>query len=169
MIKITQAAPDQFAEIGKLVVEVYSKLEGFFSKEEQPAYYDMLSNVGTLTEKDSIDILTAKSDGLLLGAVVYIDDMKDYGSGGVATSEKNAAGFRLLAVSTDARGQGIGKKLTIACIEKAKEHGREQMIIHTTEAMKLAWGMYEKLGFERSEDLDFLQQGFPVYGFRLKF
>ena len=34
--------------------------------------------------------------------------------------------------------------------------------------MQVAWGLYIRLGFARSEDLDFLQQGFPVFGFRLK-
>ncbi len=34
-------------------------------------------------------------------------------------------------------------------------------------AMRTAWGLYERMGFARSEDLDFLQQGFPVFGFRL--
>ncbi len=33
--------------------------------------------------------------------------------------------------------------------------------------MRTAWGLYERMGFARSEDLDFLQQGFPVFGFRL--
>jgi hypothetical protein len=33
--------------------------------------------------------------------------------------------------------------------------------------MWIAWGLYERLGFERSEDLDFMQGELPVYGFRL--
>jgi hypothetical protein len=33
--------------------------------------------------------------------------------------------------------------------------------------MQIAWGLYERLGFVRSKDLDFSQQGLPVYGFRL--
>lgn len=34
--------------------------------------------------------------------------------------------------------------------------------------MRLAWGLYERLGFQRSEDLDFAQQGLPVFGFRCR-
>ncbi len=41
------------------------------------------------------------------------------------------------------------------------------MIIHTTMAMQTAWKMYETIGFKRSEDLDFMQEELPVYGFRL--
>jgi GNAT superfamily N-acetyltransferase len=94
--------------------------------------------------------------------------MEYYGSGGTATQEKNAAGFRLLAVDVGARGLGIGKLLTIACIEKAKEQKQKQLIIHTTKAMRIAWRMYENLGFKRSEDLDFMQGELPVFGFRLQ-
>jgi hypothetical protein len=40
------------------------------------------------------------------------------------------------------------------------------LIIHSTKAMKIAWSMYETLGFERSEDLDFKQAELQVFGFR---
>jgi hypothetical protein len=41
------------------------------------------------------------------------------------------------------------------------------LIIHSTMAMQTAWKMYERLGFKRSEDLDFMQGELPVFGFRL--
>ena len=34
-------------------------------------------------------------------------------------------------------------------------------------AMKTAWKMYEKIGFKRSEELDFMQGNLQVFGFRL--
>jgi ribosomal protein S18 acetylase RimI-like enzyme len=86
----------------------------------------------------------------------------------VATKETNSAGFRLLAVNPNTRGAGIGKLLTLHCINRAKELKLHQVVIHTTKAMEVAWGMYEKLGFKRSEDLDFMQEKLPVFGFRLK-
>jgi hypothetical protein len=43
-----------------------------------------------------------------------------------------------------------------------------QVVIHITMAMQTAWKMYNNLGFKRSEDLDFMQGGLPVFGFRLK-
>ena len=93
--------------------------------------------------------------------------MKQYGSGGTATQEKNAAGFRLLAVKDNVRGQGVGKLLTESCINKARENGVSQVIIHTTMAMQTAWRMYERSGFKRSPDLDFTQGELSVFGFRL--
>ena len=33
--------------------------------------------------------------------------------------------------------------------------------------MQVAWRLYQKMGFERSPDLDFTQEELPVFGFRL--
>lgn len=166
---IRNATPDEFEEIGKLMVAVYSQLAGFPTPDEQPAYYKMLANIGELTKKPETELLAAVSqDGDIAGAVVYFSDMQYYGSGGTATSEKNASGFRLLAVSPAARGKGIGKLLTSECINRATERQHAQVVIHTTKAMQVAWKMYEKFGFKRSTDLDFMQEELPVFGFRLK-
>jgi ribosomal protein S18 acetylase RimI-like enzyme len=72
-----------------------------------------------------------------------------------------------LAVDHFFRGQGIGRLLTKECIRKAKDKKVTQVIIHTTMAMQTAWNMYLKMGFKRSEDLDFMQGELPVFGFRL--
>lgn len=166
--RIRNAEPDEFEEIGKLMIKVYSQLDGFPKENEQPEYYKMLANIGEITEKPGAELLVAVSfENKIAGAVVYFGDMKYYGSGGTATLEKNAAGFRLLAVDTSMRRKGIGKLLTTECIRKAKEKKMYQMIIHTTKAMQTAWKMYEKFGFKRSEDLDFMQGDLQVYGFRL--
>ena len=165
---IRHAQPEEFAAIGQLMVNVYAQLDGFPKPDEQPAYYTMLSNIGEQTKKPGTELLVAVSaHDHIAGAVVYFNDMQYYGSGGTATQEKNAAGFRLLAVDTSVRGKGIGKALTLACIQKAKEQNLSQVIIHSTEAMQTAWKMYEAIGFERSEDLDFMQGELPVFGFRL--
>ncbi|MGE5107548.1 MAG: GNAT family N-acetyltransferase [Sphingobacteriales bacterium] len=165
---LRNANPNEFEEIGKLMVQVYSQLEGFPKQSEQPDYYKMLANIGELTNKPGAELLVATSTtGKIAGAVVYFSDMKYYGSGGTATNEQNASGFRLLTVDPLTRGHGIGKLLTNECIQKAKDKKITQMIIHTTKAMQTAWKMYENLGFKRSEDLDFMQGELPVYGFRL--
>ncbi|MCL9804291.1 GNAT family N-acetyltransferase [Flavobacterium amniphilum] len=167
---IRNVKPEEFQKLGQLLVDVYSQLEGFPKPEEQPAYYNLLLNVGDFTQKDKTELIGAFNEiDELLAGVVFLGDMQYYGSGGTATSEKNSAGFRLLAVRDSARGLGLGKLLTLKCIEKAKEMNLDQVIIHTTMAMKPAWGMYEKIGFKRSEDLDFMQGNLEVFGFRYRF
>ncbi|MEW7291173.1 GNAT family N-acetyltransferase [Aquimarina sp. 2304DJ70-9] len=167
---VRDALPEEFLEVGELMVKVYSQLKGFPSKDEQPSYYEMLADVGSLTKKPLTRLLVALSeDGKIAGAVVYFGDMKHYGSGGTATKERNASGFRLLAVDPVARGKGIGRILTEACLQIAKDEKQNQMIIHSTKAMQVAWKMYENMGFKRSKDLDFVQGALLVFGFRLLF
>ncbi|MHA6249343.1 GNAT family N-acetyltransferase [Pontibacter sp. CAU 1760] len=166
-LTIREARPDEFQQIGELMVNVYAQLEGFPKPDDQPNYYKLLANIGSLTENPVTHLLVAVSpEGSITGAVVYIGDMQYYGSGGTATQEKNAAGFRLLAVDPDTRGNGVGKLLINECIRRAQADNQSQLIIHSTKAMQIAWGMYEKIGFTRSEDLDFMQESLPVYGFR---
>ncbi len=165
---VRNARPEEFGDIGNLMVRVYSQLEGFPKAADQPDYYKMLANIGELTIKPSTEILAAISNkGKIAGAVVYFSDMQYYGSGGIATQEKNASGFRLLAVDPVTRGQGVGKFLINECIQKAIYMHHSQVIIHTTMAMQTAWKMYEKLGFQRAGELDFMQGLLPVFGFRL--
>lgn len=119
---IRKANPSEFEETGKLLINTYSQLEGFPKPHEQPAYYQMLANVGRMTEIQAIELLVAVSDpGRIGGCVVYYPDMKYYGSGGTSTAEKNSSGFRLLAVDPELREKGIGKMLILACINKAKK------------------------------------------------
>jgi GNAT superfamily N-acetyltransferase len=165
---VRNAEPREFEAIGKLLVEVYSQLEGFPKPKDQPAYYHLLANVGDLTKIPGTELLAAiEQNGDLAGAVVYFSNMKNYGSGGKATSLHNTSGFRLLAVNPKFRGQGIGKILTQACISRSKEQQHQQLVIHTTAAMQTAWKMYERIGFKRAPDLDFMQGDLEVFGFRL--
>ena len=167
-LEIKVIKKSQHGFLGKLMVDVYSKLEGFPSASEQPDYYKMLSNIGSLNEQKHTRVLVAEGPkNVIVGGVVYYDDMSMYGSGGSATQEINASGIRLLCVDPRSRGMGVGKALTNECIRLAKSCGNRQVILHTTQAMEVAWNLYTKLGFERSTDLDFSQKGFPVFGFRL--
>ena len=166
---IAIARPDQYEAVGELLVHTYSTLTGMPQIIDQPEYYARLRAVGARAANTAITVYVALSTaGELLGSVDFIDSMDQYGSGGRATSIADAAGIRLLAVAQAHRGRGIGKQLTRVCIERAAVMGKSQAILHTTRAMGTAWAMYERLGFARSEDLDFMQGDLEVYGFRLR-
>jgi ribosomal protein S18 acetylase RimI-like enzyme len=61
----------------------------------------------------------------------------------------------------------VGRALTLRCLALAREHGRARVVLHTTTPMKIAWAMYESMGFVRTPALDFEQHGFPISGFAL--
>lgn len=160
---------NEFDALGRLMVEVYSNLEGFPTPDEQPRYYEMLANIGGFTDKRGARVFVAVSaQDDLIGGVVYFGDMSEYGSGGTAITVTNTSGIRLLGVDPKRRGTGAGKALTNACIELAREKGHSEVVLHTTQAMQIAWELYQRLGFARSEDLDFSQEGLSVFGFRLQ-
>ncbi len=168
-LEIRDVRRDEYELLGQLMVEVYSNLDGFPTQNEQPGYYDMLANIGSFSEQKDTQVLVAISaEKRIVGGVVYFGDMATYGSGGTAPAEKNSSGIRLLAVDPRSRGAGVGKALTNACIQLAKDRGHPQVILHTTQAMQVAWALYQKLAFERSPDLDFAQEELPVFGFRLR-
>lgn len=165
---IRNATPGEYTAVGALLVNAYSQLDGFPSPAEQPDYYKTLANVGQLLQAPGTEILVAvDNDNTILGCMVYYANMQYYGPHEISIQEENAAGLRLLAVRPNMQGLGIGKQLTRAGIEKARAQGKVQVILHSTTAMKIAWAMYEKMGFTRSEDIDFVQSGLGVYGFRI--
>jgi GNAT superfamily N-acetyltransferase len=167
-LEIRRIQRDEYEKLGKLMIDIYSKLEGFPTRDEQPDYYKMLSNIGSLNEQKGTKVLVAISaENDLVGGVVYFGDMSGYDSGGTATTIKNASGIRLLGVAPKYRNAGVGKALTNTCIQLAKDSGHSLVILHTTQAMKLAWKLYLKMGFKRSKDLDFKQKKMAVFGFKL--
>ena len=172
--EIRPAAPDEYAELGRLTAEAYEGLCGMPGRAEQGEYYAMLEDVGATASAPGTRILAAvTAEGELLGGVTFVGDLRHYNAGDTATATAAAAaegcaGIRLLAVRPGARGLGVGRALTEACIEMAAESGAPRVILHTTEAMRIAWAMYEKMGFGRSAELDFRQGELAVYGFRLQ-
>lgn len=166
-MRIREIKKSEYSDFGKLMVTVYKSLTGFPSPEKQPEYYEMLSNIGNLNEQEHTSVFVAVEKDNVLGGVVYYSDMSVYGSGGSATTLKNSSGIRLLGVSSDARGRGIGKKLTAYCIQQATNVGNQQVILHTTQFMQAAWKMYENMGFVRYREIDFKQKELVVVGFRL--
>ncbi len=165
--QIREAFPEEYQEIGDLMVQVYSSLPGFLTIDEAPSYYEKLQNIGDLTQNPAIKLLVAVSnENEIGGAVVYFSDMKHYGSAGKAPQIKHSAGFRFLAVDANSRGHGLGRKLTNYCIERARKEGCIQVVIHSTAAMQVAMDMYQRMGFKRFQEIDFVKGELKVFGFK---
>lgn len=169
MHKIREAKPEEYSQLGELMVMVYSQLEGFPKQDEIPDYYHVLKNVGEFTKQPKVKLFVAVSKlGKVDGGLVYFGDMKYYGAGGKPTTSQKAAAFRLLAVNPETGGKGLGKLLINACINQAKKESHKHLVIHSTKSMMIAWNMYERMGFSRFPKIDFKQNNVFVYGFRLE-
>ena len=167
-IELRRARREEFEALGQLTVEAYAGLPDMPGPDEIPEYYASLRDVAGRAAQPGAEVLVAvDSSGKLLGGVTFFGDMRYYGAD-VAAHVTDAAGFRMLAVGPERRNHGLGRALTTACIQRARELGRSQLVLHTTEVMQLAKGLYVRMGFKRSPDLDFGPDGFTVLGFRLK-
>lgn len=166
---VREAHANEFSKLGELMVAVYSQLEGFPGPDEIPDYYESLKNVGEFTKSPKTKLIVAVSrEGKIDGGLVYFGDMRYYGAGEESTLRQKAAAFRLLAVNPQIRRKGIGKLLIGACLEQARKEGFEYLMIHSTEYMMDAWKMYERMGFERFSEIDFVKNDVKVFGFKYK-
>lgn len=64
--------------------------------------------------------------------------------------------LRMLAVSPLDRGRGIGRELTQAAMAMAVERGAKRVVLSTMETMRVAHRLYERLGFKRRPELDWI-------------
>jgi GNAT superfamily N-acetyltransferase len=167
MYKIREASLSEYTQLGILMVDVYAQLKDFPSPSEIPDYYNSLRNVGDYAKSPKAKLFVAVSaTGSIVGGLVYFGDMKYYGAGDESTHKQHAAAFRLLAVDPQTRGNGLAKLLIHACFKQARKEGFEQLLIHSTKFMMVAWKMYERMGFVRFPEIDFEKSGVQVYGFR---
>jgi ribosomal protein S18 acetylase RimI-like enzyme len=77
--------------------------------------------------------------------------------------------MRMLAVVPDARGQGVGRALVLACIERARAAGKPGIGIYTRPFMTSAHRLYASLGFRRVRELDWeFEPGEWLWALRLR-
>ena len=62
---------------------------------------------------------------------------------------------RLLAVAPAARGRGVGAALMQECMQRARHSGARALALHTSDIVKAAMRLYERMGFQRAPELDF--------------
>ena len=163
--------PEDHTVVGELTVAAYAGVE---PATVGTSYHDELRDVGARSA--GVDILVAVDDGAeaggdphggrVLGAVTYVPGPD---SPAAEFTEPDAAGIRMLAVAVDAQRRGVGEALTRACVERARAHGRRQVVLHSTDNMTAAHRLYLRLGFARDPSLDWEPEpGLWLRGFRLR-
>lgn len=142
---VRPARPEEYEAIADLTVEVYSSLEGGL----HPEYAAILRR--TAERAATAEVLVAvEGNGPLLGSLTYVPSPGPQGS--IATG--NEAEFRTLVVSPLAQGRGIGRGLVQWCIDRARRDGRDRLVLSTMPWMKVAHGLYERMGFVRTPERD---------------
>ena len=146
---IRPVRPEEYEALGELTVAAYHSLPDVM--EHQDAYDRQLRDVARRAETSCV-LVAVGPEGELLGGVTYVCGPDDPYSEELTEGE---AGMRMLAVDPIRHGQGIGRALTQACLDRAREAGRERLVLHTGGWMPAAIRLYEKLGFVRKPQIDF--------------
>jgi len=160
-VTIRAARPEEFAAIGEIVVAAYRTLGT-----EPSDYVEYLRDTAARAEAGVV-LVAVDEAGAVLGTVTYVPGP------GTPLSEierENESGFRALAVAPATHGQGVGRALVEAVIQRARAEGRVGVAMYTRPAMQAAQHLYESLGFSRqpADDLSFAP-GEWVWAYRLQF
>ncbi len=122
--------------------------------------------VATLTEKGPAERIVAERNGAIVGSVLLFPAAANAYAG--AAVSVDCPEVRMLAVVPSARGEGVGAALMDECAQRARRAGATTLGLHTTDMMQAAVRMYERMGYVRAPELDFVPaKGLLVKGYRL--
>jgi GNAT superfamily N-acetyltransferase len=124
--------------------------------------------LATLAAVEPATQIVAEQDGRIVGTVRLYPAGSLIADRETEPATRTYPEVRLLAVPPAARRQGIGRALMQECLRRARESGAAVLTLHTTDIMRAAIRLYERMGFQRSPDLDFEPApGVVVEGYRL--
>ncbi|WP_228374485.1 GNAT family N-acetyltransferase [Demequina rhizosphaerae] len=93
-----------------------------------------------------------RGEGSIVGTITLVPP----GSPFIELAEDAEFELRMLAVSPIERGRGIGRTLTQAAMDRAVEQGATRIVLSTLDTMHAAHRLYERMGFRRREELDWV-------------
>ncbi|MDQ6419306.1 GNAT family N-acetyltransferase [Paenibacillus sp. LHD-117] len=162
-IVIRNVSADDRQALEDVLLDAYGEYEQKLSEQKWSEY--KASILHAIEEAPTSARLVAELDGEVVGSVFLFDSAeKAYGHPelGIETPI-----LRLLAVSRKARGAGVATELIRASAVHAKEQGAATLHLHTSDLMDAAIRLYERLGFERAYDKEFMNGDILVKSYRL--
>ena len=134
MLRIIPAKPEQDLELIRELFKEYASSLGF-DLDFQDFKTELANLPGDYAPPDGC-ILLAKDKEQIAGCVA----LRKMG--------EDICEMKRLYVRPEFRGKGIGRKLSVAIIDKARDIGYKYMRLDTVPAMKQAIALYRSLGFK---------------------
>lgn len=151
--QLKQLGNESYAEFSQVLTEDnWAKMNAFLESEE---------TLKKLIDQSTVFVCERGSD--LIGMIYLV-------SSGNPTElfEKNWSYIRYLGVDPAYRGYGIGSKLADLCLDRAKQMNETHVALHTSDFMAPAPAIYEKRGFRKIKEIDYLGKPYWIYLLELK-
>ena len=147
MVLIRPFAPSDKDAVNAVALAAFAQYEKVYSD------WDALSRgIGSMADLSaSSELLVAEVEGAIAGAVAYV---APHAAPRPEFFEIDWPIIRMLVVDPAERGKGIGRELTLRCIDLARRDSAKVISLHTSPVMAVALSMYLKLGFK-------LERGVP--------
>ncbi|MGE6631906.1 GNAT family N-acetyltransferase [Bacillus sp. NPDC077027] len=161
-ITIREAKPEDGEAIRQVLVKSYAQYEPQFTEE---GWRDYSAKVAEAAENPHVELmLVAEWEGHIVGALqMFRSSEKAYDKPEMGITSPIV---RFLGVDPEVRGRGIAETLLRRSLDMTKEWGEDVMYLHTSDKMQAAIRLYEKLGFERAYDKEFVNNGTHVKSYR---
>jgi len=163
-LRIRDARADNRGAIRDVTLAAYDEYSAVMPPPAWEQYRRHL--LATLDIEGPVERIVAERAGAIVGSVLLFPPAASAYAGAAASAE--CPEVRLLAVAPAARGQSVGTALMDECVRRARRAGAAALGLHTMDMMRAAARMYERMGFVRVPDLDFIPaMGVLVKGYRL--
>ena len=147
-LEIRLVRPDELAAVRELVTQAYA---GDFDL--SPAYLAEIERVAERARGAEVWVAADGATGTLLGTVTT--PRRGARLSPVARDD-DELDFRFLGVAASARGRGVGEALVRHVFDLAASRGIRRVVLNTGPEMQSAQRLYERLGFSRLSEREYL-------------
>jgi len=162
-LTIRNAEPHEYDDVARVILAAYQEFEDSIPPDAWAQYSANMQDVRSRLVESEL-LIAVEGDEIAGSATFYHTYMTRVNS----EWPQAWTGVRLIGVTPESRGRGVGKALVEECIRRSREQDAEAIALHTTPLMTLAQGMYERMGFERIPQYDFRPRDeFVVMAYKL--
>lgn len=164
-VVLRDARDEDRAAVRALTVQAYAEFERVM---EPSAWAELEETIRhTVDGESDAQRIVAEHDGRIVGGVMLFPPATATYGGSVEAPPRPE--LRMLAVSPEARGMGIGRLLVDECVRRARASGATELGLHTSKSLETAIRMYLRMGFVRTPEDDFQPDGAErIEGYRLR-
>lgn len=148
-IEVRRAREDELPAAGEVVAAAYLN-----DLRVSDWYAGRLRDAASRAEHALLLVAVDQTDASVLGSLTYARGGNPYAQ----LAGDHECEIRMLGVAPGARGRGVGELLVRAAMAQGVADRAVRMVLSTQPEMRAAHRLYERLGFTRRPDLDWVPE-----------